>query len=90
MVKVRLSKDSPSVLAFDGDVLECFLVDGSKRFHISLIKGIQLEPRDKGKYLLTIQLKFDPVLLLVDEEAVPRVTEVIAGIQKEMVNYKFE
>jgi len=87
MIKVKLSEPDPTILAFDGEILECFFVDGSKRFHISHIKGFQLEPNNKGKYLLTIKLLYDPVLLWADEAGVAKVKALIAEVQTAIVAY---
>jgi hypothetical protein len=84
MITVKLSEGDPTLLAFDGEILECFFVDGSKRFHITHIEGLQLEPNNKGKYLLTIKLKHDPVFLWVDETHVAKVKELIAEMLKAM------
>jgi len=88
MVKVKLSEPDPTILVFDGEILECFFVDGSKRFHISHIKGFQLEPNNKGKYLFTIKLLYDPVLLWADEAGIAKVKALIDEVQTAMAAYK--
>jgi hypothetical protein len=88
MIKISLSETDPTILVFDGEILECFFMDGSKRFHITHIKGLQLEPNNKGKYLLTIKLKYDPLLLWVDESNVAKVNEMIAQVQSSMTSFK--
>ena len=87
MIKIKLSGPDPTILVFDGEILECFFMDGSKRFHITHIKGFQFESNNKGKYLLTIKLKYDPVLLWVDETDEAKVKELIAEMQKAAVAY---
>ncbi len=82
MIKIKLAEPDPTILVFDGEILECFFIDGSKRFHITHIKGFQLEPNNKGKSLLTIKLKDDPLLLWVDDASLPKVNEMITEIQK--------
>jgi hypothetical protein len=88
MIKIKLSEPDPTILVYDGEILECFFMDGSKRFHITHIKGFQLESNNKGKYLLTIKLKYDPVLLWVDEAGVAKVNELIAEVQKAAASFK--
>jgi hypothetical protein len=88
MLKVTLSGSDPTILVFDGEILECFFIDGSKRFHITHIKGIQFEPDNKGKYMLTIKLTRDPIFLWVDEAAAAKVKELIAELQKAMASFK--
>lgn len=89
MYKIKLSEATPTLLVFDGEILECFFDEGgSKRIHIMHIKGIQLENTGKGKNLLTIKLKYDPVLLWVDDGAVAKVNELVADIQKAAASLK--
>jgi hypothetical protein len=88
MIKLRLSEMDPTILVFDGEILECFFMDGSKRLHITHIKGFQFESNNKGKYLLTIKLKYDPLLLWVDESSVAKVNELIAQVQSSMASFK--
>jgi hypothetical protein len=88
MLKIKLSETDPTILVFDGEILECFFMDGSKRFHITHIKGFQFESNNKGKYLLTIKLKYDPLLLWVDESSVSKVNELIAQVQSSMASFK--
>jgi hypothetical protein len=88
VIKIRLSETDPTILVFDGEILECFFMDGSKRIHITHIKGFQFESNTKGKYLLTIKLKYDPLLLWVDESSVAKVNELIAQVQSSMASFK--
>ena len=89
MNMIKLSETTPCILAFEGGVLECFFDEGgSKRIHITHIKGIQIDAASKGKCLLTIKLKNDQVFLWVDEGIVARVKDFVAQIQKEMTTFK--
>lgn len=88
MIKIRFSDTDPTILVFDGEILECFFMDGSKRLHITHIKGFQFESNNKGKYLLTFKLKYDPLLLWVDESSVAKVNELIAEVQSSMASFK--
>ena len=88
MIKIKLSETDPTILVFDGEILECFFMDGSKRFNVAHIKGFQFESNNKGKYLLTIKLKYDPLLLWVDESNVAKVNELIAQVQSSMASFK--
>ena len=90
MFKIKLSEATPTILAFDGEILECFFDEGgSRRIHITHIKGILFETTGKGKHLLTIQQKYDPVLLWVDDEAVPKVSECVSQVQKALTFFHF-
>jgi hypothetical protein len=88
MIKVKISESDPTILAFDGEILECFFVDGSKRFHVTHIRGFQFEPNNQGKHSLTIKLEEDPIFLWVDEAAVPKVKELIAEVLKATTSFK--
>ena len=88
MIKIKPSETEPTILAFDGEILECFFMDGSKRVHITHIKGIQLNQEDKGKHLLDIGLKYDHIYVQVDEEAFAKVNELIAGVQNAKAAFK--
>lgn len=82
MTKLNISKDDPTFLVFDGEILECFFPDGSKRIHVAFIKSIELGPNQKGKHMLTINLKREPIFLWADEEIIGNLNELIAEIQK--------
>jgi hypothetical protein len=88
MIKVKISESDPTILVFDGEILECFFVDGSKRFHVTHIKGFQFESNNQGKHLLTIKLEEDPILMWVDEAAVAKVKELIAEVLKATTSFK--
>ncbi len=84
-MQAKLSEAIPAILAYDGQVLECFFDEGgSKRIHISHIRGIRLEPQNSGKHLLTIQLKRDSMLLWVDDKNLPSVNQLLAEVEKLM------
>lgn len=86
-MQVKLSEAIPTILAYDGQVLECFFDEGgSKRIHISHVKSLHLESQGQGKHLLTIQLKRAPLLLWVDEANMPGVMELVAQVQKGIGN----
>ncbi len=81
-MQAKLSDSVPVILSYDAQVLECFFDEGgSKRTHISHIRSIRLEPQKAGKYLLTIQLKRDQMLLWVDEKYLPSVNQLLADVQ---------
>jgi hypothetical protein len=84
-MQVKLSEAIPAILAYDGQVLECFFDEGgSRRIHLSHIKSLHLDAQGQGKHLLTIQLKREPILLWVDEANMPGVLEFLADVQKGM------
>ncbi len=86
-MQVKLSDATPVILAYDGQVLECFFDEGgSKRVHIAHIKSIRLDMQGSGKHLLTIQMKHDQLLLWVDDAALVQATELVKEVQKGLTN----
>ena len=86
-MQAKLSEAIPVILAYDGQVLECFFDEGgSKRIHVSHIRSIRLEPQKSGKSLLTIQLKHDQMLLWVDDVNLASVTPLLAQVEKAIPN----
>ncbi len=84
-MQVKLSEAIPTILAYDGQVLECFFDEsGSKRIHVSHIKSVHMDTQGQGKHLLTIQLKRDPLLLWVDDVNMSKVMELLGELQKGM------
>ncbi len=83
-MQVKLSDATPVILAYDGQVLECFFDEGgSKRIHIAHIKSIRLDAQGRGgKRLLTVQMKHDQLLLWVDDAALVQATELVEEVQK--------
>lgn len=82
MKKIIASKESPTVLSFEDDVLECFFLDGSTRLHITHIHGIELSIDNKHKHLLTIQLKRKNLFIFVDEGPFEEVEEMVEEIKR--------
>jgi|WetSurMetagenome_2_1015567.scaffolds.fasta_scaffold333295_2 hypothetical protein len=80
---VQLSTNPPTVLTFDGDVLECFFEDGSTRLHIVHIKGIELADSN-GKYLLTIHLRRKDLFIWADKKDMAPVSELVNQVKQTM------
>ena len=87
MVTIKLYENHRSVLAFDGEILEFFL---DRRIHISQIENIQLLTDCHGNHKLRLEIPGGFGDLDVDENAFPKVTQVIADILKAKAEYKFE
>ena len=85
-MQIKLSDAIPTILDFDGQVLECFFDEGgSKRVHVSHIKGVNMDAQDhQGKRLLTVQLKHDQLLLWVDAARVPQINALLAALHKDI------
>jgi len=81
-MKIIASEESPTVLSFEDDVLECFFLDGSTRLHIAHIQDIQLSMDNKHKHLLTIQLKRKNLFIFVDEKPFADVEELVKQVKK--------
>ena len=88
MKKIIASEESPTVLSFEDDILECFFMDGSTRVHIIHIKGIELSTDKKGKHVLTIQLKHQNLFVFVDEERLEEVQGMVEKIKQAMTKGK--
>lgn len=88
MVTVKLRENPRSILTFDGHVLEPF--PGDWRKHIGLITKIELLTDRKGQHTLSIQDRYSKGELTVDEGAVPKVTQLIAAVQKAQAEFKFD
>jgi hypothetical protein len=87
-MKIIASQESPTVLSFEDDILECFFMDGSTRLHIVHIKGIELSMDNKHKHLLTIQLKRSNLFIFVDEGPFEEVEELVEEIKRKIMKGK--
>jgi hypothetical protein len=92
MITIKLSADNPLVLSFDGEVLEVFRLSSSNRVHISLINNLELKTDKKGAHSLDINAIGGYVLQgnAVDENAFPKITKLIAEVQKAKAGFKFD
>ena len=92
MIAIKLSADFPLVLTFDGTVLELFEDVESNRIHISWIDKLQLKTDKKGMHTLDINTYGDSSLEgnEVDEKAFPKVTQLIAEVQKAKAEFQFD
>ena len=92
MVTIKLSKDLPKVLSFDGAVLELFQDISSRRIHVSLLGNMQLSTDKKGKHTLEIDAVANGGLDVyeTDEEAFPKVALLIAQVQKAKAAFQFD
>ena len=92
MVAIKLAEDFPLVLTFDGFVLELFEDVESNRIHISWIDKMELKTDKKGKHSLDIYTSGDSSLEgnEVDENALPKVTQLITDVQKAKAEYRFD
>jgi hypothetical protein len=84
MKKIFASEESPTVLSFEDDVLECFFPDASIRLHPIHIQSMELSTDKKGKHLLTIQLKYKKLFIFVDEKPLAEVQELIEQVKLAM------
>ncbi len=92
MVTIKLAEEFPIVLSFDGKVLEVFQDTESNRIHVSWIDKLQLKTDKKGKHTLDIFTHGDSSLEgnEVDENAVPKVSQLIAEVEKAKAAFKFD
>ncbi len=87
MITIKLHEDYRSILAFDGTVLEFFL---DRRIHVTQIDNIQLLTDRHGKHKLRLDIPGGFGDLDVDEQAFPKVTQVVAEVLKAKAEFKFD
>jgi len=92
MTTIKPAKDLPLLLAFEGDVLEVFRLSSSERVHASLIDNLELKTDKKGKHTLDINKVsgYTTQGIAVDEEAVSKVTQLIAEVHKAKAEVRFD
>ena len=92
MTAIELSKKDPTALTFDGSVLEIFDFEGSSRFHLGLITKVEVTTDKKGKHNLKIDVAGDGGLdgIKVDESAFPKVTQLIAELERAKAAFQFD
>ena len=92
MMTMKPAKDVPLVLSFDGEVLDVFRLSESVRVHISLLDNLDLKTDKKGQHTLDINKAGGYTMqgILVDEDAVDKVTKLIAEVQKAKAQFKFD
>ncbi len=84
MNEIITSAESPTILTFEDNILECFFMDGSTRLHTIHIKGIELSTNNNGKHLLTIQLKHKSLFINADEKPLEEVKALVGQIKQSM------
>lgn len=95
MIEVQLSKQNSEklIVTFDGSVVRYFSVidvrtssSGSGRIHVGHIKSIEIATNKKGKTALLITTKFNVPFSNdeVDNEALEKVKELVAEVQRAM------
>jgi hypothetical protein len=87
MLTIKLHEDYHSIMAFDGTVLEFYL---NRRIHVSQIQNIQILTDRHGHHKLRLDIPGGFSDLDLDEKAFPKVTQVIADIQKAKAEFRFD
>ena len=87
MVTIKLSEVGNLVLTFDGAVLEIFRY---QRLHVTMIDNIQLMTDKHGHHKLRIDAPGGFPDNDVDEAAFPKVTKVVAEVQKAKAEFRFD
>jgi len=92
MTTIRPAADRALVLSFEGDVLEVFRPGEGLRYHISLIKDFELKTDKKGQHTwdITMANSYSNSGNPVDENAVSKVTQLIAEVQKAKAAFRFD
>jgi hypothetical protein len=92
MTLVKLNEPENEILSFAGNVLEYFNFEGSTRFHISQITKVELKTDRHGKHSLKIRCGADGGLdgITVNENAVPKVNQLIAEVERAKGEFNFD
>ena len=87
MFHIQLTEDPVrSFVTFDGLVLELFSESyEERRFHVRLIRSIELAPDKKGRHHLKIVTRVLNADREVDDGAVSEVMDLVAQVQKAMM-----
>ena len=86
MVTIKLSEVTNTILAFDGAVLEIFRYP---RLHVAMIDNIQLMTDKRGNHKLRIDAPGGFPDNEVDENAFPKVAQLIVEVQKAKAEFRF-
>ena len=91
MTTIKLSQAEELVLTFDGNVLELFS-DRSHRIHVTWFERIEIKKDLLGLHSIVIHytggLYTNPCSL--DENAIPKVTSLIAEIERAKAAFQFD
>src|SRR5260370_42470452 len=83
MLTVRISEVTHDILGWDGQVLEHFGVDGSRRVHVGNIASIQVTTDRHGHHQLVGKTVLTNLAeLIVDDKALTQTNELVAEVQK--------
>ena len=82
MTASKPAANLPVMLSLEGDVLEIFQGLHSDGAHVALIDSIELQTDKKGVHRLVVTTHGGAYGTLVDEEAVAKVTKLIADVVK--------
>jgi hypothetical protein len=83
--------DLDQLLDFDGEVLEVFYGDDSKRIHIGHIQSIQVATDRKGNRTLHVKTVVGEIPYIPFEQPLSvKVDEFVAEVEKAMATFRFE
>jgi len=90
MTTIKLSEKTNGVLSFDGTVLE---VCSYYRIHVAQVQSIQMNADRKGHHELLIESpSCSPTRFFteVDENAFPKMTQLVAEVQMAKSAFRFD
>jgi hypothetical protein len=89
---IRPGKDKPLLMRVNGDVLEIFRLSDCLRYHVSFIKTLELKTDKKGSHALDINLDYSYSYrdIPVDEDAVQKVTSLIAEVERAKAEFRLD
>ena len=85
MTTIKISDGA--ILKFDGEILEVF---PNWRIHIAQLSKFELVTDHSGRHTLSIASLVSGKDMQVDENAAPKVTRLIAEVQKAKTEFKFD
>jgi hypothetical protein len=83
MIILRTSESSHHILTWDGQVLEHFGGESSRRVHVGVLTSIVVNADRHNTHELTFKTVVGSVLsILIDEKALAKANELVAEVQK--------
>ena len=87
MIIFRTSDATHDILTWDGQVLEHFGGESSRRVHVGVLTNIAVNTNRHNTHELTLKTVVGSVLsILIDEKGLAKANELVAEVQKAMTS----
>jgi hypothetical protein len=92
MTTIKPAKSDPVVPSFDGSVFEKFRMSSSERFHVTLIRTLEVKTHKKENRSLAITTDggYSATVDHLDEESIPAINSLIAEIETARQQFTFD